>query len=151
MCFYMGDIKNHYSIATADSAGPGYCLYVVSDLPQDDNWEAISGWLWGYLRLPWGHLGLFRGHLGTTLGGLGRYLGTPLGLGFRVWGLVTTTHTPLKCKNRSRLTLVQRKHSHENTMMLSSIEISYFMSMLKSFSPYACAAKSPFSASNPKP
>ena len=53
------------------------------------------------------------GNLGTTLGGLGRYLGTPWGLGFRVWGLGTSTHTPLKCPNRSRLTPVQRKRPHE--------------------------------------
>ena len=32
-----------YSIATAHSVGPGYWLYVVSNLPQDAAWEAISG------------------------------------------------------------------------------------------------------------
>ena len=73
----------------------------------------VLGGHWGHLGRLWGYLGLCRGHLGTTLGGLGRYLGTPWGLGFMVWGFGNSTHTLLKCKNRYRLTPVQRKRSHE--------------------------------------
>ena len=82
----------------------------------------------GLLVPPWGCIGRTLGPLGSTLeqywalsgpswDHFGRswwYLGTHWGLGFRVWGLITTTHTPLKCQNRSRLTPVQRKRSHEN-------------------------------------
>ena len=81
----------------------------------------------GLLVPPWGCIGRILGLLGSTLeqycalsgqswDNFGRswwYLGTHWGLGFRVWGLTTTTHTPLKCQNRSRLTPVQRKRSHE--------------------------------------
>ena len=80
-------------------------LNAILELTGDD--------FWGCSGMPWGNLGLCWGHLGTTLGGLGRNLGTPWGLGLGGWGLVTTTHTLLKCKNRSRLTPVQRKRQHE--------------------------------------
>ena len=73
----------------------------------------ILGGLWGHLDRLWSNIGLCRGNLGTTLGGLEGYLGTPWGLGFKVWGVITTTHTPFTCTNRSRLTPVQRKRSHE--------------------------------------
>ena len=102
----------------------------------------VLGGHWGHLGRLWGYLGLCRGHLGTTLGGLGRYLGTPWGLGFMVWGFGNSTHTLLKCKNRYRLTPVQRKRSHEKTKMFSSIETTYLRNMPSSLSHYTCAANS---------
>ena len=67
------------------------------------------GGLWGHLGIPWGHPGLCRGRFGATLGGLWGYLGAPWGVVIKVWCLITTAHTSLKCKHRSRLAPVQRK------------------------------------------
>ena len=85
-------------------------------------------WYVAYLGLlvpSWGCIGKTLGPLGSTLG-LSWAMSGPswdhfgrswevLGhtLGFRVWGVGTSTHTPLKCQNRSRLTPVQRKRLHE--------------------------------------
>ena len=71
------------------------------------------GGLWGHLGIPWGHPELCRGRFETTLGGLGGYLGAPWGVVIKVWCLITTAHTSLKCTNRSFPTPVQRKRSYE--------------------------------------
>ena len=82
--------------------------------------DAIWGVYFEHFGVTWVYLGAILGNVGPILGPLWEVLGVlgstlegfrVQGLSFGVWALIITTHTSLKCQNRSRSTHVQRKLS----------------------------------------
>ena len=139
----------YYSIATAHSAGPAIwdecgMLYAIG---------CVSC---GLLVQLWGNIGRTLGPLGSTLdkywamswqcwdhfGRSWGYLGTHSGLGFRVWGLITTTHTPFEMPKSLSTYACAAKTLAWKTKMFSSIEVTYLRNTPNSLSHYTCAAKS---------
>ena len=105
---------------------------------------AISGPSWGHLGASRVILGPSWGHLGAILKpswGLVGLLASTLELHHQTCSSNKKTHALLKCKNRSRSALVQRKRSSAKRRCHRAFK-PHFIEMPKSRSPYACAAKS---------